>query len=162
MVVMIILFCGPPASGKSAIARRLAKALEESKLVASDEFRRKTYEHMFAEAEKWAGRVKYLILDGTFYRREWRERVGKISSEKMENVLTVYVTCSLETCLKRNISRKEQIEEKAVHIIYKQIERPEAPDLLIDTDALSVNEAVERVLRALPGMEKVERSFHRG
>jgi adenylylsulfate kinase-like enzyme len=150
MMSMIILFCGPPASGKSAIAKRLAEALEGSKLVSSDEFRRKTYDHMFAETEKWAGRVNHLILDGTFYRREWREKVREISREKGENILTIYITCSLETCLERNMSRKERIEEKAIHIIHKQFERPEAPDLIIDTDALGMDEAVERILKALP------------
>ena len=48
---MIIVFCGPPASGKSTIARKLAEKLENSKLVSSDEFKRKTYKRMFAETE---------------------------------------------------------------------------------------------------------------
>lgn len=146
---MIILFCGPPASGKSAIAGRLAEALEGSRLVTSDEFKRKTYKHIFAETDKWAGRVRYLILDGTFYRREWRDKVAEISREKGEKVFTVYVTCSLETCLRRNMSRKDRVEEKAVHIIHKQIERPEVPDLIIDTDIIDVDKSVEMILKAL-------------
>lgn len=146
---MIILFCGPPASGKSAIAGKLVERLEGSKLIASDEFRRKTYRHMFAETRKLAGRVKYLVLDGTFYRREWRGEVEEISREKGEILFTVYTTCSLETCLERNRSRKEQIEEKAVHIIYNQMEKPEKPDIIIDTDALTADEAVEMVIRSL-------------
>jgi len=145
---MILVFCGPPASGKSTIARRLAGRLEDLKIVSSDEFKRRTYEHMFAEAERWVGRVKYLVLNGTFYRREWRDRIKEIADEKGERVLVVYVTCSLQTCLKRNESRRERIEEKAVRIIYNQIEKPEAPDLLIDTDVLSVEMAVEKILKS--------------
>ena len=132
------------------ISRRLGERLEESKLVASDEFKRKTYEHMFTETRRWAGKVKYLVLDGTFYRGEWRDSILEISREKGESVFTVHITCSLETCLRRNRRRKEQVEEKAVYIIYNQMERPEMPDLLIDTDVLDVEEAVGGILKALP------------
>lgn len=145
----MLVFCGPPASGKSTIARRLAGRLEDIRLVSSDEFKRKTYEHMFAEAEGWAGKVKYLLLNGTFYRREWRDRINEIAERKGERVFVIYVTCSLQTCLKRNESREERIEEKAVHIIYNQFEKPEAPDLLIDTDVLSVDGAVEGILKSI-------------
>jgi len=146
---MIVLFCGPPASGKSAIAKRLVKELEDWKLIVSDEFKRKTYRHMFIETERWAGRVRYLILDGTFYRKEWRDRIREIADEKGEEVFTVYVTCSLETCLERNRLRKEQIEEKAVSIIYHQIEKPEKANFSLDTDVLSVDEAVKMLTNAL-------------
>ena len=146
---MIVLFCGPPASGKSAIAKRLVKELEDWKLIVSDEFKRKTYRHMFIETERWAGRVRYLILDGTFYRKEWRDRIREIAEVRGERVLTVYVTCSLETCLERNRLRKEQIEENAVSIIYNEIEKPEIADLFIDTDVSNIDEAVRMLTSAL-------------
>ena len=146
---MIVLFCGPPASGKSAIVKRLVKELGDWKLIASDEFKRKTYRHMFIETERWAGRVRYLILDGTFYKKEWRDRIREIAEERREEVLTVYVTCSLKTCLERNRLRKEQIDEKAVSIIYNQIEKPEKASLSLDTDVLSVDEAVRMLTSAL-------------
>jgi tRNA uridine 5-carbamoylmethylation protein Kti12 len=146
---MIIVFCGPPASGKSTIARKLAEKLENSKLVSSDEFKRKTYKRMFAETEKWAGKVKYLILNGTFYKREWRDGIKRIAEGKGEGAITFFITCSLDTCLKRNESRKNQIEEKAVRIIYGQMEKPEDQYSLIDTDVLSVDEAIEAILKIL-------------
>ena len=40
---MIILFCGPPASGKSTIVARLVERLKDYKLIISGEFKRKTY-----------------------------------------------------------------------------------------------------------------------
>ena len=123
---MIVLFCGPPASGKSAIAKRLVKELEDWKLIVSDEFKRKTYRHMFVETERWAGRVRYLILDGTFYRKEWRDRIREIAEGKGEEVFTVYVTCSLETCLERNRLREEKIEEKEKQEKEKILHREEA------------------------------------
>lgn len=146
---MIILFCGPPASGKSAIAKKLVEMLKEFRLVVSDEFKRKTYKHMFGETERWAGRVRHLVLNGTFYRKEWRDKVREISKKKGESVFTIYVTCSLETCLSRNRLRKEPIEEKAVRIIYNQFERPETADLTIDTDVLNIDEAVRTILKSL-------------
>ena len=146
---MIVLFCGPPASGKSAIAKGLVKELEDWKLIVSDEFKRKTYRHMFVETERWAGRVRYLILDGTFYKKEWRDRIKEIAKVRGEEVFTVYVTCSLDTCLERNRLRKEQIEEKAVSIIYNQIEKPEKVNFSLDTNVLSVDEAVRMLTSAL-------------
>ncbi len=146
---MIVLFCGPPASGKSAIAKRLVKELEDWKLIVSDEFKRKTYRHMFIETERWASRVRYLIVDGTFYKKEWRDRIREIAEVRGEEVLTVYVTCSLKTCLERNRLRKEQIDEKAVSIIYNQIEKPEKASLSLNTDILSVDEAVRMLTSAL-------------
>jgi len=104
---------------------------------------------MFVETERWAGRVRYLILDGTFYRKEWRDRIREIAEGKGEEVFTVYVTCSLETCLERNRLREEKIEEKAVSIIYNQLEKPEKANFSIDTDFLSVDEAVRKLTSAL-------------
>ena len=146
---MILILCGPPASGKSTIAMRLAERIKDFKLISSDEFKRRTYKHMFAETERWAGRVKHLILNGTFYKKEWRGKIKEISEMKGEKVLTAYITCSLQTCLKRNELREDRIEKKAVRVIYNQIEKPETPDILIDTDVSSVDEAVETILKSL-------------
>ncbi len=147
-VDMIILFCGPPASGKSTIVERFVEKLQDYRLINSDEFKRKTYRHMFIETERWTGKVRYLILNGTFYKKEWRNRIREIAEEKGEKILTVYVTCSLETCLRRNRLRKGHIAEKAVGIIYSQIEKPEKANLSLNTDLLNVDEAV-RMLTSL-------------
>jgi len=146
---MILILCGPPASGKTEIARRLAERLEGSRLVSTAEFRRKIYKRMFAETERWAGRVKYLILDGTFHREEWRDGIKSIALKSGQGIFMIYLKCSLQTCLKRNELRKDRIAEKAVRIVYGQMKEPVAPDLVIDTETLSIDGAVEAILKAL-------------
>lgn len=146
---MIILLCGPPASGKSVIARGLSKKLKDCKLLISDEFKRKTYWHMFEEAKKYAGKVKYLILDGTFYKQKWRNEIRKIANRRGESVFLIYITCTLKTCLERNKKRKEKIEERAIHIIYNEFEKPKNYDMLINTDVLNKKEAIKKILNKL-------------
>lgn len=146
---MILVFCGPPASGKTEIAKRLAERLKGSRLISTAEFRRKRYRRISAEAERWAGRVDYLILDGTFHREEWRNSIKTIALKSGQEILTVYLKCSLQTCLKRNELRKDRVEEKAVRIVHEQMEEPMAPDIVIDTETSGIEEAVEGILRAL-------------
>lgn len=60
----------------------------------------------------------------------------------------VYVRASLEACLRRNGEREEPIDERGVYVIYHEFDEPDA-DVTIDTDALDVAEATERVTRAI-------------
>ncbi|MGC8816679.1 MAG: AAA family ATPase [Candidatus Hadarchaeum sp.] len=146
---MIVMFCGPPGSGKTEIARKLAERLSGSKIISTANFKRRVCRHMFSEAEKHARSVKYLILDGTFYRQEWRDGIEEIAKRKGQEVITVYLKCSLETCLRRNEARKNRIAERSVRIVYSQMEAPESPDIVIDTDILGVEAAVDVVLKFL-------------
>ncbi|MCD6263480.1 AAA family ATPase, partial [Candidatus Bathyarchaeota archaeon] len=70
---MIILLFGPAGAGKTTIARRLAGKLEGSQVISSDQFRRKVYRRLMREVRRRKGEGRYLIVDGTFYRRRWRE-----------------------------------------------------------------------------------------
>lgn len=144
---MMLLFCGPPGSGKTEIARRLAERLGDAKIISTANFKRKVYRRLFAETEKFAGAAKYLILDGTFHRREWRETVKEIAKRNRQQVITIYLNCSLETCLRRNEARKDRIEERAVRIVYNQMEIPDSPDIVVDTDVFGPDEAVDLISR---------------
>ena len=136
---MIVLLCGPPGVGKTTIAVRLRERLEAKGtaigLLHSDDFARRTYERMYERVEREGGDW---LLDGTFYKREWRERF-----RGLDEVCVVYVTASLESCLERNRERPDPISETGVHVIHRKFEMPRA-DLTIDTDELSVEEAVDR------------------
>ena len=142
---MIVLVCGPPAVGKTTIATRartrLASAGHHFRLLHSDDFSRRTYERLaaaVAEApdDDW-------IVDGTFYRREWRDRFRDLG-----DVRVVSLTASLATCLARNRAREEPIDEQGVHVVYREFDPIDA-DLTIDTDDLSVEDAVDRLVRAI-------------
>ena len=144
---MIILLFGPPASGKTTIAKRLAEKLEDAYLLSSDQFRRSVYRQLMEDVKKRRGKQRYLIVDGTFYRKRWRDELR--DAAEGEDILEVFVNCSLETCLRRNSGRSKPIPEAVVHIIWRTFERPENPDLEIDTDSFSAEEAVQRILNVV-------------
>ena len=145
---MIVVIFGPAGAGKTSIARRLMEALDDAHLISSDGFKRRVYDRMMREVEKRIGRQRYLVLDGTFYRKEWRERLRRLASD-VERVVTVFVDCTLETCLKRNREREKPIPEKAVSIIWRRFERPDEPDVHINTENAGTEEAVETILKEL-------------
>lgn len=145
---MIVVIFGPAGAGKTSIARRLMEALDDAYLISSDGFKRRVYDRMMREVERRIGRQVYLVLDGTFYRKEWRERLRGIASN-VEMVVTVFVDCTFETCLKRNREREKPIPEKAVSIIWKRFERPDEPDVHINTENAGTEEAVETILKEL-------------
>lgn len=96
---MLLLLCGPPAAGKTTIASRLRERLAETgrnvALLCSDQFDRRTYEQMYERVTD--GPETDWILDGTFYKQEWRERFRSI-----DDLTLAYITVDLDTCLERN------------------------------------------------------------
>jgi adenylylsulfate kinase-like enzyme len=146
----VIVFCGIPGSGKSTIARKLATELEKSgrvRLVISDRISDKIYERIFKLLSENLGTVDYFLVDATFYRKEWREKVKTIAGEG--NVLLCYLRCPLRTCIERNKSREPSLPERAIHIISKEMEGPENPDVLIDTGKVGSERAVAQILEKL-------------
>ncbi|QLK25895.1 ATP-binding protein [Natrinema zhouii] len=143
---MIVVICGPPGAGKTTIATRVRRRLEERdrpvRLFHSDDFSSRTYEQL-AEQVAAAPADGITIVDGTFYRREWQTGFRTLG-----DVRFVLVTASLETCLERNRERAEPIAEQGVHVVYREFEAPDA-DLEIDTDRCGPDEATGRVVAAL-------------
>ena len=146
----VIVFCGIPGSGKSTIARKLATELEKSgrvRLVISDRISDKIYERIFKLLRENLGTVDYFLIDATFYKKEWREKVKTIAGEG--NVLLCYLRCPLRTCIERNKRREPSLPERAIHIISKEMEVPENPDVLIDTGKVGSERAVAQILEKL-------------
>ncbi|HKA32320.1 MAG TPA: AAA family ATPase [Candidatus Binatia bacterium] len=149
---MIILFCGIPGSGKTTIAEILATRLSATgrvKVLTSDRMRSPVYRRMFQALA--AGREDFLILDATFYKKEWRDRVAALA--KGETVVTVYLNCARETALRRNRERRPNISERALHIVYHRMEPPDRPDLAIDTSKTMPEEAAELICRRVRAHE---------
>lgn len=141
---MLVILCGPPASGKTTLARglreRLAAQGHEFAVLHSDDVARRTCERMFERVSDAGGNW---ILDGTFYRRRYRERF-----RRLDDCYVVWVRASLETCLTRNREREEPISESGVYVVFAEFEEPRA-DLRLDTDELSPDAALDRLEAAV-------------
>jgi tRNA uridine 5-carbamoylmethylation protein Kti12 len=152
---MIVVLCGPPGAGKTSIARRLMEVLGDAHLVSSDRFRRRVYDQVMREVVELLGGHEHLLIDATFYRRAWRDRLREVVGGT-DRVVTVFVDCSLETCLRRNREREAPIPEAAVRMIWREFERPVDPEVHVFTDETSVEGAVEKVKTELDRLKKLK------
>lgn len=167
-----IWITGPPASGKSAIARAVEAELQACgqlvKRLELDEVRESiTPAPRYSDAERdvvyralgymaallvEAGRP--VLIDATAHRRIWRDLVR----EAIPRFAEVQLVCPLEICRERERTRAPG---HAPRDIYRKGGRPGAtvpgvdvpyevalaPELLIDTSVQSLGEAVEQVVR---------------
>ena len=151
---MIILFCGIPGSGKTTIAEILATRLSATgrvKLLTSDRMRPPVYRRMFQALEAGRREEDFFILDATFYKKEWRDRVAELAAA--EPIVTVYLHCPRELALQRNRERLLKISERALHIVYHRMEQPDRPDLAIDTSKNTPEQAAELIHRRVRAHE---------
>jgi adenylylsulfate kinase-like enzyme len=147
---MIILFCGIPGSGKSTIAEILAKrlgVLGRVQMFSSDKLRGPVYRKFFKVLAPAERRADFIIFDATFYKKEWRDQVSALAQD--EKVITVYLNCPLEIALKRNKERQPNISEKAVHIMFHQMEPPEKPTIVIDSATTTASDAAATIFELI-------------
>jgi predicted kinase len=147
---MIILFCGIPGSGKTTIAKILHDQLSllgRVKLLSSDELRGPVYRKFVKTIASSEQRPDFLILDATFYKREWRQQI-KANAEG-EKVMTVYLECPRALALQRNRERRPNVSERALHIISYKMERPQNPAITIDTAATSAAEGAAKIFELI-------------
>ena len=116
-------------------------------MLSSDRLKPPVYRRIFKTLESERGEEAFLILDATFYKKEWRERVAALAGE--ERVLTIFLDCPREVAVKRNRERSPNISERALHIVYHRMEPPEHPDLLIDTSTMTAEAAAARILEVI-------------
>lgn len=144
---MIIMFCGIPGSGKSTIVELLAKnlaALGTVQIVSSDKLKGPVYQKIFRTLALDEKRADFVILDATFYKKEWRKQVRALARDK--KVVTVSLDCPLSVALARNKKRRLNITDRAVHIIHRRMEPPDCPEIELDTSTISPADAVRKIL----------------
>lgn len=163
---MVIIFCGIPGSGKTTVAKRVTKRLRKygsAKLFISDELTPPVYKKFFRLLSEHLGTHDFLVFDATFYKKAWREKMRRIA--KGHTFCVVYAQCRLPVAIQRNKKRRAGlrhaeagIPEKAVHIMAARFEEPTYPDVVIDTEKMSISESVKKIMRHVVRNFKARRS----
>ena len=165
----LVWFTGLSASGKSTLAHGVEKQLFDrgirTYVLDGDNVRHGLNANLGFSAEdrkeniRRIGEVARLMVDAGLIvlacfispYREDRDAVRKLFAG--DNFFEVYVKCPLEECEKRD--PKGQYKKARAGIIknYTGIsapyEEPESPELVIETDKLTVEQATEKVLQFL-------------
>lgn len=131
--------------------------LDYSYLISSERFKSRVYDGKMREAGKRLRKQEYLIVDATFYRKRWRDRLREVAADE-ERVVTIFIECSLETCLLRNRERETPLPEKAIQVIWKEFERLDDHDIYINTEKYGVEKAVEKILKKIKTPESNSRA----
>ena len=169
MKPFVMYLIGTSGSGKTTIARKLAEELEKRgmsnfQLIDGDEIRDEmdglfgyTYEERMKNNTVVCLVVSYLIrnsinviLAQVAGYQKMRDQVRcKSGGEYIE----IYVKCSVEECARRDVKgyykRVKSGEMKNVNGLDTMFETPQNSDLIIDTEKVSVDEAVKLVLDLL-------------
>jgi uncharacterized protein len=128
----IWVFCGLPATGKSALAKELSETLSltifqsdrirkegkdhlapQEEIVPFDQgiyrtaMRQRVYAQMLALAQEDLKIGHPVILDATFSRTKWREEARQLATDLDTNIIFVECVCRLATIRKR-LEQREQ------------------------------------------------------
>jgi len=157
----LIVFCGIPGSGKSTIARLVARSDPLSIMIQTDSIRSMitvpnfgaeeselVYSSCVAVAKAWLDRGRMVILDGTFGSKRRRKVTADELSGHCTTIDFVYLGCDLQTALRRNATRYSRVPPERVQGIYAAFEPPESA-LHVDTTEITAEAAAESVIQSL-------------
>lgn len=158
----LLVFCGIPGSGKTTIARLVAKNDPAAVHIQTDAIRamisRPTfsveesdlvYRACVAAAREALDRGRLVLIDGTFGSSRRRENTLSALAGHYFSVDFVYVKCELETALQRNSSRPAAVPPDNVRSIYSAFEVP-STSVTVDSSMMAPEAVAEAVVRALP------------
>ena len=132
---MLILICGLPATGKSTVARQLAKVLDAELLrtdiirkeviknpLYTEEEKEQIYRTIFLIADYLIKADVNVIIDGTFYRDRLRNRAREIAKKRGKRFFLIVTRCPEDIVLKRLESRRQNLRSPSdadVDVYYK-------------------------------------------
>jgi len=157
---MILIVTGLPATGKSYFAKHTAKEIgavhlntdiirkEINKQGQYDkESKQLVYDHLLESMIKHAQNKEHVIIDGTFHKKEVRERFAREARKYTREVYFVEMRATEKTVKERLKSEREYSE--ADFKVYKKIkstyEQLKEPHLVLWTDESDVNELIGKL-----------------
>ncbi|GAF16195.1 LOW QUALITY PROTEIN: adenylylsulfate kinase [Bacillus sp. JCM 19046] len=164
----VLWFTGLSGSGKSTLANadhQLFKQGNASYVLDGDNIRHGLNKDLgFTDADRnenirRIGEVSKLFVDaGTIVSTAFispfqKDRDTVRALFEQGEFIEIYVNCSLEECEKRDVKglykKARQVRSPTFTGISSPYEKPDAPELVIETDNLSVDEAVQTILTYL-------------
>jgi len=160
---MLVITSGLPGTGKTSVAKELSKHLKAERLTTdelrgridkhpdySQKHKRSVYAALIQEGEKRLNQGENVILDGTFFKQDMRQRARDLAKKHEEIFFLIEVTCP-EEIVKERIEERYQsgsdaseADFKVYKIIQNQFEEIKDPDYIIDTS--DENEWKEKAL----------------
>lgn len=165
---MLLWFTGLSGAGKSTLAHAVEEQLHQQGcstfVFDGDNVRHGLCGDLgFSEADRSEnirriGEMAKLFVDAgiialTAFISPFREERAKIRQLLGEDFVEIYCRCSIETCEQRDIKglyRRARAGEIGDFTgISSPYEEPEQPELVVDTDKLTLDESVEQVINYL-------------
>lgn len=134
---MLIIISGLPGTGKTSVAKEIAQEVD-AVVLSTDELRKRVlkelgyterkkkrvYEEMFRIAEDQLKKKKNIILDGTFFHKELREKAFSLGKKEKECVFLIKTECPEKVVKKRIQKRYKNRKDysEANYRVYKIIQ----------------------------------------
>lgn len=162
-----IWLTGLPCSGKTTIANELKKELiirrKEVEVLDGDEIRKNLWNDLgFSKEDRIKNLTRVIYLARLFTNHRITTIVSFVSPyrsiralarKQLQPFIEVYVKCPVEICRKRDVKGmyKQAVsgEIKDFTGISHNYEKPKNPELVLETDKLSIKESVDKILHFL-------------
>lgn len=133
----LILVCGLPGTGKTTVAEAIAKKTKSyllstdvmrKEIVEKPEYNKKekemVYGLIFSMAERMLQNSKNVVLDGTFYKKELRDKVREIADATKSKFQIVEVVCN-DKIIRERLERRRKAcsASDADFAVYKKIKK---------------------------------------
>jgi len=168
---MIIWLTGLSSSGKSTIAKELAKYFENVKIIDGDELRKTISKNLGYSKEDRIENIRRAITLAKHYKAQDYSVIVALMSpyanirQEARNLtrdfVEVFVKCSLEICKKRDVNkvyeRFSKGEIKDVNGLDIPYEEPTEPEVIVETDKETIEESVQKILNSSGFLDKESR-----